>query len=263
MLFRSRKNIYIDGFVSDSSECTDVYLFNKKILYYNEIDREKSVVFSKKELEKHLEIQSVVLKGYLDEEVIDNKVLIDEKECFAIQNMGWMRETVKDKKIFIYGFSDRSKRLARIYELLDFNIEGYIDNELYSKQEEKRVITIEELIYEEDFFVLINRECYRDNRQQLSDFGILMPENLAIDNPFGAWYLGIGNQILDINLGHSFVGKQGVCGFDVLGSGDSDSFKIVILGGSTTDGTLFPFMSWPEMLLENIKNLNEIGRAHV
>ena len=143
-----RKNIYIDGFVSDSSECTDVYLFNKKILYYNEIDREKSVVFSKKELEKHLEIQSVVLKGYLDEEVIDNKVLIDEKECFAIQNMGWMRETVKDKKIFIYGFSDRSKRLARIYELLDFNIEGYIDNELYSKQEEKRVITIEELIYE-------------------------------------------------------------------------------------------------------------------
>ena len=54
--------------------------------YYNEIDREKSVVFSKKELEKHLEIQSVVLKGYLDEEVIDNKVLIDEKECFAIQN---------------------------------------------------------------------------------------------------------------------------------------------------------------------------------
>ena len=107
-------------------------------------------------------------------------------------------------------------------------------------------------MYEESFFVLMDREYYRHNIEKLTNLGIVMFENLAIDNPFGTWYLGIGRQILDINLGHSFVGKQGICGFEILGSHDNDAFNLVVLGGSTTDGTLFPFKSWPEVLMDKI-----------
>ena len=111
-------------------------------------------------------------------------------------------------------------------------------------------------MYEESFFVLMDREYYRHNIEKLTNLGIVMFENLAIDNPFGTWYLGIGRQILDINLGHSFVGKQGICGFEILGSHDNDAFNLVVLGGSTTDGTLFPFKSWPEVLMDKIASLN-------
>lgn len=250
------QKMYIDGFVTDSPECMGVYLFNKRIFDVNEIDWENSVIFSKVKLKKYSELQNVILEADIDSNILDSKVFIDDKECFAIQNTGWMREIVKGKKIFLYGFTERSRRIAEIYELLDFYIEGYIDDELYGKHQAKRIIAIEELAYEDNIFVLINRECYCNNIKKLADLGISMFENMAIDNPFGTWYLGIGNQVLDINLGHSFVGKQGICGFEVLGSNDNNAFSIVILGGSTTDGTLFPFMSWPEILMEKIGKRN-------
>lgn len=250
------KKTYIDGFVTDSPECRGVYLFNKRIFDMNEIDWQNSVIFSKVKLKKYSELQNVILDTDIDSNILDSKVFIDGKECFAIQNTGWMREMVKEKRIFLYGFTERSRRIAEIYELLDFYIEGYIDDELYGKHQAKRIIAIEELTYEDNIFVLINRECYCSNIKKLADLGISMFENMAIDNPFGTWYLGIGNQVLDINLGHSFVGRQGICGFEVLGSNDNNAFSIVILGGSTTDGTLFPFMSWPEILMEKIGNRN-------
>lgn len=254
MEFLINKQIYIDGFVTDSVECTDVYLFNKRIVSINEIDGKTAVVFSKDDLKMYSEIQCVILTGSFSDESADSKIFIDDKERFAMQNVGWMREIVKDKKLFIQGVSDRSKKVAQIYELLDFTVEGYIIDEAGGQDEEKRTIAIEELVYEEDFFVLMNREYYRYNAGKLADLGLFMFENLAIDNPFGTWYLGIGNQVLDVNLGHSFVGRQGICGFDVLGSGGDKAFNIVVLGGSTTDGTLFPFRSWPEILLEKIGN---------
>lgn len=247
---------YIDGFVTDSPECRDVYLFNKRIIDITEINWKNSIIFSKDKLNKYPPVQNMIFDDHIRKDILDSKVLIDEKECFAIQNIGWMREIIKDKKIFIYGYSERGRRIAEIYELLDFCIEGFIDNELCDEKEDKRIISVEELAYEDNIYVLMDRVSYRKNIEKLADLGILMFKNLAIDNPFGTWYLGIGNQVLDINLGHSFVGKQGVCGFDVLGSCESSAFKIVILGGSTTDGTLFPFMSWPELLLDNIGHLN-------
>lgn len=245
-----KENIYIDGFATELPECADVYLFNKKIVFINDIDREKSLIISYKE-NNFTELKNIILDG---DEIIDTNVLISENECFAIQNVGWMREIVKNKKLFIYGFSARSRELARIYELLDFRIEGYISDELNEYQEDRRVITVEELIYEEDFFLLLNREQYLHNSNRLSDLGIVMFENLAIDNPFGTWFLGIGNQMLDINLGHSFLGSQGMCGFEILGNNHDDDYKIAVLGGSTTDGTLFPFKSWPEFLLKKMEN---------
>lgn len=247
-----KENIYIDGFVTEFPECADVHLFNKKIVLVNDIDGKESLVFSYKK-GNFPGIRNIILDG---DEIVNANVLINENECFAIQNIGWMREIVKNKKLFLYGLSPRSKELTRIYELLDFRIEGYISDELNECQDGKKVIALEELIYEEDFFLLLNREQYRNNVERLLDLGIAMFENLAIDNPFGTWHLGIGNQVLDINLGHTFMGGQGMCGFEILGNNNADDYKIAVLGGSTTDGTLFPFKSWSEILLEKMERSN-------
>lgn len=255
-----KNNIYIDGFVSDSHECIGVYLLNKQIYSINEIDMENSFVFSIQKLKKYPMIQNVVVNA--DEMCGNNagNVFLDEKECFGIQNIGWMREIVKDKNLFIYGISDRTKKLAEIYELLDFHVEGYIDDESYEKEKEEngeiKILAIEDIIYEEDYFILINREYYRDMAGRLTDLGLQMFDDMAIDNPFGTWYLGTGNQVLDINLGHSFLGKQGMYGFEMSGENNAHDMKIMILGGSTTDGALFPFRSWPQFLLDRAGGKN-------
>lgn len=247
-----KKSIYIDGFVSDSQDCVGVYLMNKKIFSFDEIDMENLDVYSNKNVEKYPQIQSIDLDEMNQEK---GTCLIDEKESFGIQNVGWMREIVRDKKLFIYGLSDRSKKLAAIYELLDFCIEGYISDEIF-EMEEKKTLLLEDIIYEEDFFILISREDYKNMARCLADLGLRMFEHLGIDNPFGTWYLGTGNQVLDINLGYSFIGKQGMIGFEVLGENSIHDTKVVVLGGSTTDGTLFPFKSWPQFLMDKIGSKN-------
>lgn len=109
-----KEDIYIDGFVTELPECTDVYLFNKKIVCINDIDREKSLICTHKEND-FTDFKKIIL----DSDVLINcDVLINENECFAIQNVGWMREIVRNKKLFIYGISARSRELTRIYELL-------------------------------------------------------------------------------------------------------------------------------------------------
>ena len=247
-----KNSIYIDGFIADSQECIGVYLMNKKIYFINEIDMENSFVFSTKNVEKYPQIQNVAENEIEESQKDGGNVLISEKECFGIQNVGWMREIVKDKKLFIYGLSDRSRKLAEIYELLDFHVQGHIADEPYEDEDGSKFLSLEDIIYEEDFFILISREGYRDAADRLADLGLQIFEHMAIDNPFGTWYYGTGNQVLDVNLGHTFLGRQGMYGFEVLGENSVHDTRIVVLGGSTTDGELFPFKSWPQFLLDRI-----------
>lgn len=240
-----QENIYIEGFVSESEESIGIYLLNKKIFSIHEIDRENSCIFTEKEVDGHPEFHCISEKK-------NEKVMLDDKEYFAIQNVGWMREIVKGRKLFLCDFSARSRKLAEIYTLLDFNVEGYIDEDVLEYPEGERVIGIEEIVYEDNFFILINRDFYRNKVERFKDLGLSMLTDMGIDNPFGTWYLGTGNQILDVSLGHSFLGNQGICGFDVFGGNAAEDFKIVVLGGSTTDESLFPFKSWAQLLFEKI-----------
>lgn len=239
------KNIYIEGFLSESEMDIGVYVLNKRIFSVDEIDPENSCVYSGSKVKGHPELHDIQVKE-------NGKVLLADHECFAIQNVGWMREIVKDRRLFLCGFSDRSRKMAEIYTLLDFNVVGYIDDDALECTAGKRVIGVEEIIYEDNFFILISRDFYREKGQKFRDLGLSMFADMGIDNPFGTWYLGTGNQILDINLGHSFLGKQGICGFEVFGKNAVDDFRIVVLGGSTTDGSLFPFKTWPQLLFEKI-----------
>ena len=153
MLFEDflKKSIYIDGFVSDSDECVDVYLLNKMVYSIKEIDMGNSFVFSTKKVEEYSQIHNVVENGTEECQMADGKVFVNEKECFGIQNVGWMREIVKGKNLFIYGLSDRTRKLAEIYELLDFHVQGYISDEPYEDEEGRKIISLEDIIYEEFF----------------------------------------------------------------------------------------------------------------
>lgn len=247
-----KKSIYIDGFLSDSQECIGIYLLNKKIFSINEIDMKNSLVFSCKEVEKYSWIQCIDTNKSKTCQKAGGSILVDKKEAFGIQNIGWMREIVKDKKLFIYGLSNRCRKLAEIYKLLDFHVEGYVVDDTDQEDDERRILCLEEIIYEEEYFVLLSREHYKDKVERLTDLGLKMFDNMGIDNPFGTWYLGTGKQVLDINLGHSFLGKQGMYGFEVSGENNVHTMRIFVLGGSTTDGSLFPFRSWPQYLLDKI-----------
>ncbi len=188
----------------------------------------------------------------------NKRIAIQGNEYFWTHYMGRAREVIKDKKVFLYGMSERSRKIARIYELLDFCVEGYIDDETERNDghAEKRTIALEEIIYEADFFILISRSDYYRLSETFENLGLVMLKDFGLDNPFQISYVGIRNEILDINLGHSFVGKQGMCGFSVLGNSEPQNIKIAVLGASTAEDELYSFKSWPKLLFERINNKN-------
>ncbi len=178
----------------------------------------------------------------------EKRILLEGKEIFCTNYIGRAREVIRNKKVFVYGTSERSRKIARIYELLDFCVKGLIDDGTC----EDNTISIEEVLYESDFFVLISRKDYQRLSGVLEDLDLVMLRDVGLDNPFQVSYVGMRDEILDINLGHSFVGKQGVCGFSVIGNQVSPGKRIVVLGASTTEGELYSFKSWPEFLYKQI-----------
>lgn len=66
--------------------------------------------------------------------------------------------------------------------------------------------------------------------------------------------------IYDINLGYTWK-DGGIPGFVLFGGGGKDNanntFRIVTLGGSTTDSTLSNIKSWPEILYEKLSKFNK------
>lgn len=62
--------------------------------------------------------------------------------------------------------------------------------------------------------------------------------------------------ILDVNLGYTFVQSEKYPGYMVYGNEAESDYKMVVLGGSTTDGAAFAFKSWSELLYEKMNNRN-------
>lgn len=351
--FFIRRDIYIDGFITDSSTEIGIYVWNKEILCIDTIDRENSLIFYDKEVQGLDEIQNIVcinpqinlknivvygagndgmhlaaaryklmfdIQMFIDSDInkagskldeipicgiealerlpedvyvviaaneacleideviaeclpdnmrfhynyreiykaINEKILIDKNEIFYTNYVGTMRNVLRGKKVVMYGRTDRSRKIARIYELLGFHVDGYIDNGIYedTKQDDTKIIPLEEIIYEDNLFMLINRSDYRNVASKIEDLGLSIMKDFALDNPFQVSYMGIRDGILDINLGHSFIGAQGLCGFTVIGDYSPSNMKIIILGASTSEGDLYPLKSWPEFLYDRINNTN-------
>ncbi len=173
------------------------------------------------------------------------------KLMFDLTNWGVNFAYFINKKVYVYGFGDIENELIKYLSLLDINFGGILkdggieNNEISVNYDVKQV---EDVLYENDFFVWVHD---RKRVKRLEELGLISHKNYIC-------YYGANNtlvkrmQILDTNLGHNYLADSRYPGIMVYGDEKENDYKIVALGGSTTDGRLYSFKSWPELMYDRL-----------
>ena len=183
----------------------------------------------------------------------DEKVIVDISDF-------WMFSRFASKRIYIYGVSVIEMTFAKCLELLDYEIGGFLSDDVVEiENDEYPIIRVEDILYEENFYVWVYG---KDKSKKLNDLGLRHYfEYESAFNTYGL--LTEAKWCMDVNLGHSYCEDDKYPGFCVYGTEKGNNYKIVVLGGSATDGTMFPFKSWPEILYEELNTLCGEGEVTV
>ena len=178
----------------------------------------------------------------------------DEKKLFELRNC-LNFYLFEDKNIYIFGDGAAEKEFAKYLLLMDYNFCGFVLNEMDDTDEETclgyPVKYVEEILYESSFYIWTYG---REKAEKLEELGLKQYQDYMCHIE----YIGISRgriDQLDINLGHNYVVKDSKYpGIMVYGEEREDNYKIAVLGCSTTDGTMYPFKSWPELLYEKLNS---------
>jgi len=154
------------------------------------------------------------------------------------------------KRVYLYGTGKATEKIRCILQLLDLEFGGYLVNRDIEKYGCMHTLYVEEILYEEEYFIII-MEDIENSMRLLIDMGLKCAVDFVPINYISPCILYSRKNILDINLGHSFVNNSGYEGFYEY-SKQTDQYKIAVLGGSTTDGGIYSFKSWPEFLHEKL-----------
>lgn len=168
------------------------------------------------------------------------------KPLFSI-NEGFY-ELLETKTVWVFGTDQRAAAMLDYFELLDGNCGGLLageekiecGNTIYGRD----VKYIDELLYEDNCMIWYD---YQDRIKVSSKVRELGLYDLGICEVFPPLCAEGADYVMDINLGLTYI-KNGRCGISVYGAEKTDSYKIVTLGGSTTDGEVNSIPSWPEIL---------------
>lgn len=163
-----------------------------------------------------------------------------------------------DKKVYIYGTGAVEREFAKYLVALGYDFRGFLVDEIDYEDSgdlgKYSVMFIEEILYETSYFIWIydNEKC-----KKLNELGL----KYYIDYIGYILYdadLSIGRDTrLDINLGYNYIVDEKHPGFMTYGTINEKNYKIVVLGGSTSDGAMYPFASWPKLLYDEL-NRNDI-----
>lgn len=139
------------------------------------------------------------------------------------------------------------EKYQAVFSLMDIKIDEVTEN---SDGVGKSVV---ELLYEENYLILIEGKVDEAMKlgQKLETLG--MREGIEytwLHDPVFCGHNLSRNQVMDLNLGYTYIMDKKYPGFQVLGENNDLDCKIVILGGSTTDAESYQFKSWVDFLYE-------------
>lgn len=153
-----------------------------------------------------------------------------------------------DKKIYFYGEqTKRNIKTAKCIQLLDFKFQGFVCDDVEGKDNgEYPVKLVEDLLYEENYFVILENDYTKISR--LYEIGLKKNIDFNII-PHLSFCNYIIKSVLDINLGYTYKGNGKYPGIAVYGEEKPNDFKIAVLGGSTTDD-VYDKRNWARILYE-------------
>ncbi len=164
-------------------------------------------------------------------------------------------DDLRSRSLFIYGTSELELVIYKFLSLFDFNIIGFVQSNDYLVSEKnkislpKPVFELEEILYYQDSTVVF-WEYKKENVIKLKQLGRASVTNYVTFNRFvnEEWYER--NNVLDVLIGHSYIGKCELPGFSVVSKPDYSKKRVVLLGGSTTDELLYSFKTWGDFLYD-------------
>lgn len=267
--FFLKKQIYIKGFVTNSESILSNRMYHKRIYDIEILNQENTIVFFNShftDLDSDISdtaYRSRMIDIYMweceekgqnrfhhmgiNEEIfcIDGG---EEKRLFCLEAF-WMFNHFEGKKIYIYGIGVVEKEFSKYLKLLDYDFAGFLIDETEEELSDKYSVQyVEEILYEENWYIWTYD---KKKAKKLNDLGITYFKDYYVrDYRFD---ISIRQQnVLDVNLGHNYLSDSKYPGFMVYGHDKVEDYKIAVLGGSTTDGTMYPFKSWPQLLYEEL-----------
>lgn len=177
-----------------------------------------------------------------------------EQKVFSLAQY-WVFHRFLNKKVYIYGTGVVEKEFARYLNLLDYDFGGFLIDENDRKDciENHGVITkcIEDILYEDNYYIWLDK---KEKVDRLKELGLVYFSDYECNGY--TWDITIGKEILDVNLGHSYVADSKYSGIMVYGEEKEDDYRIAVFGGSTTDGAMYPFKPWAELLYDELGQSN-------
>lgn len=180
-------------------------------------------------------------------------IFYGSKLLFRTYVISLMNVIFASKNVYVYGVSQSAQEYAKKLRLLDFNFKGF----LCDYEEELEVVTdypvkyIEDILYENNYFVMVEKENEYEAIEKLEAFGLKYAIDFSLVGPAVGSIWDRRCNLLDVNLGCTYRGNDDrLSGITVYGNEDSDDYRIAVLGGSTTDAGLYPFKTWAEFLYE-------------
>lgn len=184
-----------------------------------------------------------------------NRVWINKEmgDCISFHEIDTLCNLARGKRVYLYGAGDSAEKTRQYLHLLDLEFGGYLINDDADKNKSVQTQYVEEILYEKDYLIVI-MEDIENSIRLLTEMGLKYAVDFVPVHPLDSSIYFARKNILDINLGHSFVNNSGDEGFYEY-SKQTDRYKIAVLGGSTTDGGVYPFKSWPEALYEKLEGV--------
>ncbi len=134
-------------------------------------------------------------------------------------------------------------------KLLDFDFAGFlVDTVDEDEENEYSIKYVEDILYEKNYFIWTLK---KEKAKKLNELGLQYYRDYYVNESIADVTIN-RTIILDTNLTYNFLADSKYPGIMIYGDDKKDDFKIAVLGGSTTDGSLYPFKSWPQLLFEEI-----------
>ncbi len=178
-----------------------------------------------------------------------------EKDIF---NLGqwWSFGLFENRRVYIYGSGLAEHEFVKYLKLLDYEFAGFlVDENEYSCEEDDKGYQekcVEEILYESNYYIWL----YDIGKaKKLKELGLNYFEDY-VNNKY-AWDITLEKRIvLDVNLGFNCLVDSKYPGTVVYGDDRRENYKIAVLGNSTTDGMMYSFKSWPELLYKKLGKEN-------
>lgn len=203
--------------------------------FYKEMDKDVSKYIGSKK------------RFYREKPIEGGAINIDFGKIIKIWTIQGIEQFADVSKYYLYGVEPRMvEKYKTVFNLMEIQIDGVMED---SNGIGKNVV---ELLYEDNYLILIEGTVNEAVKlgHRLEKFGMREGKEYTwLHDPTFNGYNLSRNQVMDLNLGYTYIMDKNYPGFHVLGNNNMD-FKIVILGGSTTDANSYQIKTWVDFLFE-------------